>query len=120
VNRDSEPEDQPLAITSVQYSRLFGLGNYENEKVGASCQVQEDEDPKLVLNALKAWINQQGRDLQRLGDVQESIAELGSMKADLELQLTGLHERFERVTAFLEKHGIDTSRYTHDPDYPFS
>jgi hypothetical protein len=96
-----------LTITSVGYSRLVNLGNYENEKLTASARVDEGTDPDTVLADLKDWV------LARVADVEQRERErdrAGNLQWDirgLELQLAQAKQKWEAATRFLAAHGVD-------------
>jgi hypothetical protein len=45
-----------MKIVTVEYKRLRNLGNYENETVGASAQVEDGETPEEALEKLKVFV----------------------------------------------------------------
>jgi hypothetical protein len=108
-----------LKITSVIYQRLWNLGNYENEKIGASAQVAEGQEPTEVLNDLKVWVGKTGREYE---DISEKVDQLRRRKRELGWSISGLKReceiylnRLKEISALLEQHGvkvdIDFSRY---------
>lgn len=105
-----------MQITSVSYSRLVGLGNYENERIGATADVEQDEDWEHVLLALK------GRVLGQLAAQEESHTlvdrreELKYEVRDLEDRVAKAGKKWEAAEAFLKAHGIDPSPWA---DLPF-
>jgi hypothetical protein len=106
-----EEEVIKLSITSVNYSRLVNLGDYENEKLGASAVVPEGYDPEKIVALLKTWVNnlvvgqQQARDLAQ---------EYRENKWELE-RVHRLQEQMARDYQFalevLRGHNIDTTGY---------
>ena len=42
-----------MQITRVSYSGLFNLGNYNNEKIGLSAELDEGDDPEAVVATLR-------------------------------------------------------------------
>lgn len=45
-----------MRITSVQYSRVYSLGNYENEKIGVEVEVPVEDDPQEALAEAKKFV----------------------------------------------------------------
>jgi hypothetical protein len=45
-----------MKITSISYSRVFSLGNYENEKIGFEAEIQEGEDSLKAFHDLKLTV----------------------------------------------------------------
>lgn len=46
-----------MRITSVQYSRVYSLGNYENEKIGVEVEVPEGDDPQAALAEARKFVD---------------------------------------------------------------
>ena len=46
-----------MRITTVQYSRVYSLGNYENEKIGVDVEVLEGEDPQAALAEARKFVD---------------------------------------------------------------
>lgn len=45
-----------MKITSIQYHKVFNLGDFQNEKIGVEVEVQPDEDPTKALNEAKKFV----------------------------------------------------------------
>lgn len=45
-----------MKIKSIQYSRVFSLGNFENEKIGAEVEVGEFDDPIEAFKEAKKFV----------------------------------------------------------------
>ena len=45
-------------ITSINYSKLYALGAFMNERIGVEATIDEGEDPKAVLQELKKLTNE--------------------------------------------------------------
>ncbi len=45
-----------LKITEVSYSYTQNLGHYQGQKVGASAQVDPEQNPEEVLLKLQNWV----------------------------------------------------------------
>lgn len=45
-----------MKITKIEYSRVFSLGNYENEKIGVEVEVRENEDAADALKEAKKFV----------------------------------------------------------------
>jgi hypothetical protein len=45
-----------MKITKLYFERIHNLGNYENEKFGAECELAPDENPDKVFEALKHFV----------------------------------------------------------------
>lgn len=40
----------------IMYSKVFNLGDYENEKIGVVMSIAEGEDPRKVIDDAKAYV----------------------------------------------------------------
>jgi hypothetical protein len=96
-----------LTITSVGYSRLVNLGNYENEKVTASARVEDGTDPDAVLASLKDWVMTRVADAERRERERDQAGQLQWDIRGLELQLAQAKQKWEAAERFLAAHGID-------------
>jgi len=52
-----------MKVTRVTVESLKNTGNYENEKIGLSATVEDDEDVKAVVNSLRGKIADAQKDL---------------------------------------------------------
>jgi len=48
-----------MKIDRVKYERVFNLGNYQSERVGAEAEVEEFVTPEATLAILKKWVHEQ-------------------------------------------------------------
>lgn len=46
-----------MRITSINYSRVFSLGNYENEKIGVEVELSSQDDPQKSLDEAKKFVD---------------------------------------------------------------
>jgi hypothetical protein len=67
--------DVDKQTTSVHYTRLFNLGNYENEKIGITVQVLEGQAVQDVIAAAELEVGKQHQEHQEHQGIQEKIAE---------------------------------------------
>jgi predicted RNase H-like nuclease (RuvC/YqgF family) len=95
--------DVDKQTTSVHYTRLFNLGNYENEKIGITVQVLEGQAVQDVIAAAEAEVGKQHQDhqgirekiaeaRQTLWEMERKVRELERKKADLETAIQELAE----------------------------
>lgn len=47
-----------MKILTVEYRRLRSFGEYENETVGAVAEVLPGQAPEIILEELKAWVEE--------------------------------------------------------------
>lgn len=95
-----------MNITTVGYTRLKNLGNFENQKVHASSAVEEGQDPVQVLNDVKEWVHEQlGQEID-VRHLQEKKYVLQSNVNRLEQSLKRLQQQWEAAVELLEGHGV--------------
>ncbi len=94
-------------ITSVNYSRLANLGNYENEKVGASARVDEGQDPDIVLSELRQWVDGKLQDIDEYREMEERRLNLTRNLGDLEGKVAAAGRMWEKAQTFLRAHGLE-------------
>jgi hypothetical protein len=52
-----------MKINEIKYEKTFNLGNYESEKIGVSCAVDEGESSYAVLAAMKIFVSKRGLEI---------------------------------------------------------
>lgn len=45
-----------MKTKSIHYSKVFSLGNYENEKIGVDIEVQEGDDIQKVIQTAREFV----------------------------------------------------------------
>lgn len=45
-----------MRTSSIHYSKVFSLGNYENEKIGVDIEVQEGDDIQKVIQQARQFV----------------------------------------------------------------
>lgn len=45
-----------MKIRAIEYQRVHNLGHYESERLTASADVDDREDPAQVFEQLKQWV----------------------------------------------------------------
>ena len=109
-----------LPIHTVHYQRLVSLGNYENERVGAWCAVEDGRTPEQTLSLLKTWVQTQVGEANEIARLEADIYRLRSEKDLLEQQVSTARSLYDRARAFVEGLGLKfPTRFTHDDDMPF-
>lgn len=104
-----------MKITSVSYTRLQTLSGYNNERVGATADVEEGETREEAMGQLKAWVMGQLDQRELLHDARDDVDQLRYQKQSLESEVEGLLEKFEWVKALLEKHGVSVDELDNIP-----
>ncbi len=112
-----------MQITSVHYSHLVNLGNYENQKFAAWAQVEEGETPETALATLKSWVENQAG-ISPEAQAAESQAErlerrLQQARYDMQRMQTEFADCkriWEKGRDFLKAMGLDLPRNFMDVD----
>lgn len=112
-----------MQITSVHYSRLTNLGNYENEKTAAWAQVEDGEAPEAALATLKAWVETQAG-LTPQAQEAESQAQrienrLQQARYDMQrmqIEFADCKRTWEKARDFLKAVGLELPRNFMDVD----
>lgn len=102
-------------ITRVSYGRLVNLGNYENERIEATTEVN-GETAEEALQALRAWVGEQIGTTRRDLEERDRAQQLRYQVAEYEQRLKDARAKWDKAEAFMKSHGIDTSAYG---DLPF-
>jgi hypothetical protein len=45
-----------MKTTSINYSKVFSLGNYENEKIGVEIEIQEGDDVQKAIQSARQFV----------------------------------------------------------------
>jgi hypothetical protein len=104
-----------MNITSITYTRLQTLEGYHNERIGATATVEAHDDPDVVLNELKAWVEERMQGSRTASEIKQSIESLQYTHQNLIRDFREMTERWERAKAFLAHHGLDIA----PQDIPF-
>lgn len=98
--------EETFAITSVGYSKLVNLGNYENERVNANARVDDGQDADAVLASLKAWVEQRVTDREAEYQRQRDLDNEHYRIEGLKRQGDELMNKAAACRRFLEAHGV--------------
>lgn len=45
-----------MRLTRIEYKRLSNLGNFENETISASAEIEDGEDAAEAMTQLRRWV----------------------------------------------------------------
>lgn len=101
-----------MKITSVSVRRLFSFGQYENMSIGYTADIIDGEDPSEVREALTAKIEAEyaARSNQRSMRAEAATIENYDLPR-LRDERDDLQRKIEKMTAFLEAHGVNVNDY---------
>jgi len=54
-----------MEFTAITYSKVFSLGNYENEKIGVEVKLTSEDNPVLAMKEAKQFVEFMSTDKQR-------------------------------------------------------
>lgn len=101
-----------MKITRLTYSALFNLGDYENERIGLSVQLEDEETPESVVPQLREKALQlAGPKLSKLYHQRDKLAR---ENRQLEEKLHKARENWNATAEFLRAQGIKADA----PNFP--
>lgn len=101
-----------MKITKINYQAVKNLGNYESERLEASAEVEEGEDPIQAVGNLRAWVE------ERL-QMREEVKNLEEEHRDLVAKVALVKARWEKVQQFFQKLGLSLDAIKDDDGIPF-
>lgn len=96
-----------MKIVQVEYRRLKTFGNYENETIGATAQVEDGESPYDTLQTVKAWVDGHLKIVEEDSDLSRKVWRAEARLRELNGLIKSAGERFEYAKKILAAHGID-------------
>ena len=98
-----------MQIVTVEYRRLRTYGDYQNETVGATAQVQIDagETADEAIYALRTWVDEQLGSREEQRQLQDRVADLRWKAEDYERKIKRADEKWSAIIAFLGNLGIE-------------
>lgn len=96
-----------MRIRTVEYRRLRTFGGYQNETIGATADVAEDETPEAALLSLRQWVDMSLGDESERRELERRISELRFQADNYERRIKGAEERWQAILGFLQKLGIE-------------
>ncbi len=116
-----------ITITSVHFSKLVNLGNYENEKIAAWANVEANQTPDEALAALTAWVEEQAKarvkDQEAVAAAQRLVGELEWKRNQMAAQIKEMRDTWAKGRAFLKAIGLALPRTylgeDNDEEMPF-
>ena len=98
-----------LRIKEVTYSQLRSFGNFQNEELGATAIVTEDQSAESVLANLRDWVNQQLNRRVELQTIENEIR-LKEQQIDyLDRKFEKLQSVYTQLAKTLLLHGVEIS-----------
>ncbi len=97
-----------MKIKTVEYSALFNLGDYNNERIGFTVQLDEGETPEQVIESLRKKAIEQSSD-KGMGGIDGIHNRIYSARFDLrslERKLKQAQDEWNSVAEFLRAQGI--------------
>lgn len=93
-----------MKIKTVHYSALINVGNYNNEKIGFTADIEENETVESTIEALRLKVKEVGGvDAERLySEIRDKRQEL----RELERKVRKATEEWNALAEFLRSQGI--------------
>lgn len=95
-----------MKIKTVHYLATINLGNYSNEKIGFTADINESEDEKQVVESLRQKVREAA--LPNIEDVQSDIYKCQSELRSLKNKLERARSEWDKTAEFLRAQGIKT------------
>lgn len=93
-----------MKIKTVHYLVTINLGNYSNEKIGFTAQLEDSESPEATIEKLRQKAIDSA--LPNVNDTYTRIRELQKESSLLEHRLKKAKQQWELTVEFLRKQGI--------------
>ncbi len=93
-----------MEIKTVHYSALLNLGNYSNEKIGFTAQVNDGETVEQVIEQLREKVKQNGG--TNAEELYETMWKGQRELADLEQKIRKATDQWNATAEFLRTQGI--------------
>lgn len=76
-----------MRVKEVRFEKLFSIGDFNNERIGFTVELAEDDDEKKVLGELYFRVVQIEECLQALRDIEREVRSLEYEREDCELRV---------------------------------
>lgn len=93
-----------MKIKLVEYSALISLGNYNNEKIGFTTQIEEGESVEQVIEALRQKVKKNGG--TNAEELYTAMYNGRQELAQLERKINKARSEWEATAEFLKAQGI--------------
>lgn len=93
-----------MKITRVGYSALFNLGNYNNERIELTAQLDENDDISSVVQDLRTRANSLALPNEQI--LMEQIQKRRHLLEELEKRIASRTEEWNAIADFLKAQGI--------------
>lgn len=93
-----------MKITRVGYSALFNLGNYNNERIELTAQLDENDDISSVVQDLRTRANSLALPNEQI--LVEQIQKRRRLLEELEKRIASRTEEWNAIADFLKAQGI--------------
>lgn len=95
---------EAMLIKTVHYSVLINLGNYNNEKIGFSAEVGEDETAEQVIEALRQKVKENGG--ENAEELYNNLYQGKNELKEIEKKINKARAEWNAVAEFLKTQGI--------------
>jgi hypothetical protein len=101
-------------VPTVEYAKVFNLGNYENERIFFSDEVQPGETPGEAFERVKGWVLAKHDETKEVLSAEKQLLKVNRQINDAEYRLREIQftwrdtvRRFDELRELLAKHGLD-------------
>ncbi|MBD1917433.1 MULTISPECIES: hypothetical protein [Cyanophyceae] len=96
-----------MKTTHVEFSALFNLGDYNNEKIGFRCQLEEGDTVEAAVEHLRNKAIELSAGKGKAQDFYSNIWEEERKLRDLESKVKAATEQWNQVANFLRAQGLN-------------
>lgn len=95
-----------MKIKTVHYLATINLGNYSNERIGFTADIESGEDERQAIEILRQKVKECS--LPNIEDVQREIYKSQTELSLIQSKLAKLRTQWDATAEFLRKKGIKT------------
>lgn len=108
-----------MKVETISYKRTKNLGNYENEVLELTAQINETDDPDQVILELRDRVNRQLGISESVANLKNDQTLLQEQNTQLEANIAAATERWNKILEFMEKLGVKLKDVVFADDIPF-
>lgn len=99
-----------MKVTSVEYRRLHTFGEYENETAGVVIAIEDHDDPRVVMEAARAWVDAQLEGRKDARDMQSRVQRAEIRLREVSGLLSEAEKRWAAAQKILAAAGVEVPR----------
>lgn len=89
--------NKKLNITNITYERLVNLGNFENERLSATVEIEVDQSPEEAFEYLCQWVSEQLKAEKRISKAEQKLQQLAEQEKYLQSKIDKIKAQVESL-----------------------